>query len=49
MIAGGELNKKHLTELRKALASMELPPQKRQRLIWRLAKYGVIAAAKTCS
>ncbi len=23
MIAGGELNKKHLTELRKALASME--------------------------
>ncbi len=25
---------------------MELPPQKRQRLIWRLAKYGVIAAAK---
>lgn len=46
MIAGGELNKKQLTELRKALASMELPPQKRQRLIWRLAKYGVIAAAK---
>ncbi len=31
MIAGGELNKKQLTELRKALASMELPPQKRQR------------------
>ena len=46
MIAGGELNKKQLAELRKALASMELPPRKRQRLIWRLAKYGVIAAAK---
>ena len=38
MIAGGELNKKQLAELRKALASMELPPRKRQRLIWRLAK-----------
>lgn len=46
MIAGGELNKKQLAELRKSLASMELPPKKRQRLIWRLAKYGVIAAAK---
>lgn len=46
MIAGGELNKKQLAELHKALASMELPPSKRQRLIWRLAKYGVIAAAK---
>lgn len=46
MIASGELNKKQLAELRKSLASMELPPKKRQRLIWRLAKYGVIAAAK---
>nr|WP_254872803.1 hypothetical protein [Enterobacter hormaechei] len=25
---------------------MELPPKKRQRLLWRMAKYGVIAAAK---
>lgn len=27
MIAGGELNKKQLAELRKSLASMELPPK----------------------
>ena len=46
MIAGGELNKRQLAELKKALASMELPPKKRQRLLWRMAKYGVIAAAK---
>jgi hypothetical protein len=42
----GELNKRQLAELKKALASMELPPKKRQRLLWRMAKYGVIAAAK---
>lgn len=46
MFAGGELNKKQLAELRQALASLELPPKKRQRLLWRLAKYGLIAAAK---
>ncbi|HCM7348690.1 TPA: hypothetical protein N3292_002277 [Klebsiella pneumoniae] len=46
MIAGGELNKAQLAALRKALAVMELPPKKRQRLLWRMAKYGVIAAAK---
>lgn len=46
MIAGGELNKRQLAELKKALASLELPPKKRQRLLWRMAKYGVIAAAK---
>lgn len=46
MIAGGELNKKQLAELRKALAGMELSPKKRQRLLWRMAKYGLIAAAK---
>ncbi|EHM47023.1 hypothetical protein [Yokenella regensburgei] len=46
MIAGGELNKAQLAELRKALAGLELPPKKRQRLLWRMAKYGVIAAAK---
>ncbi|MEG7504432.1 hypothetical protein [Enterobacter hormaechei] len=46
MIAGGELNKRQLAELKKVLASMELPPKKRQRLLWRMAKYGVIAAAK---
>jgi hypothetical protein len=46
MIAGGELNKKQLAELRTTLASLELPPKKRQRLLWRMAKYGLIAAAK---
>lgn len=46
MFANGELNKKQLAELRRALASLELPPGKRQRLLWRLAKYGLIAAAK---
>ncbi|MEA3725889.1 hypothetical protein VBL11_21700 [Enterobacter cloacae] len=46
MIIGGELNKKQLAELRAALASLELPQKKRQRLLWRLAKYGLIAAAK---
>lgn len=46
MFAGGELNKKQLQELRRALASLALPPKKRQRLLWRMAKYGLIAAAK---
>lgn len=47
MIAGGELNKKQLAELRKALASMELPPRKRQRLIWRLAQIWRDCCGKT--
>ncbi|HHH0794149.1 TPA: phage virion morphogenesis protein [Yersinia enterocolitica] len=46
MIINGELTKKQLTELQQALKQLELPPQKRQRLLWRLAKYGVIVAAK---
>ncbi|ENA3449141.1 TPA: phage virion morphogenesis protein [Yersinia enterocolitica] len=46
MIINGELSKKQLTELQQALKRLELPPQKRQRLLWRLAKYGVIVAAK---
>lgn len=46
MFVGGELNKKQLATLRQTLAGLELPPKKRQRLIWRLAKYGLIAAAK---
>ena len=46
MILGAELNPAQLRELRKALAELELPQKKRQRLIWRLAKYGVIPAAK---
>lgn len=46
MIINGELSKKQLTELQQALKRLELPSQKRQRLLWRLAKYGVIVAAK---
>ncbi|HDL8332983.1 TPA: hypothetical protein PXR26_001869 [Yersinia enterocolitica] len=46
MIINGELSKKQLTELQQAIKRLELPPQKRQRLLWRLAKYGVIVAAK---
>ncbi len=46
MIIGGELNKSQLTELRRTLARADLPKAKRQRLLWRLAKYGLIAAAK---
>jgi hypothetical protein len=46
MIINGELSKKQLKEIRNALASLELPPRKRQRLLWRMAKYGLIAAAK---
>ena len=32
--------------MQKALKGLELPPKKRQRFLWRMAKYGVIAAAK---
>ena len=46
MFAGGELNPEQLAGLQNALASLDLPPRKRQRLLWRLAKYGLIAAAK---
>ncbi|WP_145496199.1 phage virion morphogenesis protein [Yersinia massiliensis] len=46
MIINGELSKKQLTELQQALKRLDLPPPKRQRLLWRLAKYGVIIAAK---
>lgn len=45
-IFGAELNKAQLKELKEALAGLDLPQQKRQRLIWRLAKYGVIPSAK---
>lgn len=46
MIINGELSKKQLTELQQALKRLDLPPPKRQRLLWRLAKYGVMTAAK---
>ena len=42
----GQLNREQLKQLRKALKRLDLPPGKRQRLLWRLAKYGLIAAAK---
>ena len=42
----GELNAAQLRELRQTLAGLDLPQKKRQRLIWRLAKYGLIPAAK---
>ncbi|CQJ44996.1 phage virion morphogenesis protein [Yersinia rohdei] len=46
MIINGELSQKQLTELQQALKRLDLPAPKRQRLLWRLAKYGVIVAAK---
>ncbi|AYX16887.1 phage virion morphogenesis protein [Yersinia pseudotuberculosis] len=46
MMINGELNTTQLTALREALKRLELPPKKRQRLLWRLAKYGVMVAAK---
>lgn len=45
MIVDGQLNKGQLKELRQALQQLDFPPKKRQRLLWRLAKYGVINAA----
>lgn len=45
MIINGQLNKGQLKELRQALRQLDFPPKKRQRLLWRLAKYGVINAA----
>ncbi|OJB87242.1 hypothetical protein, partial [Yersinia ruckeri] len=46
MIINGELSKKQLAELQGALKGLVLPALKRQRLLWRMAKYGVIVAAK---
>ena len=46
MIAHGELNKAQFKTLRDELAKLDLPPKKRQRFLWRMAKYGVMAAAK---
>lgn len=42
----GELNPAQLKALRAQLAALELPAKKRRRLLWRLAKYGLIPAAK---
>ncbi|MEB7742641.1 phage virion morphogenesis protein, partial [Escherichia coli] len=35
-----------LAELRALLGSLELPPKKRRRLLWRIAKHGLITVAK---
>lgn len=42
----GELNQEQFRQLQAALASLELPPPKRRRLLWRMAKYGVEVASK---
>ncbi|GKX41637.1 hypothetical protein SOASR015_06710 [Pectobacterium carotovorum subsp. carotovorum] len=42
----GGLPQRQQRQLRAALASLELPPKKRQRLLWRIAKLGIIVAAK---
>lgn len=42
----GELSPPQLRALRAAMAKLALPQKKRQRLLWRMAKYGLIAATK---
>lgn len=42
----GDLNQKQLKQMRAALAAADLPAKKRQRLLWRIAKLGIIVAAK---
>lgn len=42
----GELNQEQVRQLQAALIRMELPPPKRRRLLWRMAKYGVEASSK---
>lgn len=42
----GGLDKRQVTQLRTALAAADLKPKQRQRLLWRIAKLGVIVAAK---
>lgn len=42
----GELNQQQLKQMRTALAAADLPAKKRQRLLWRIAKLGIIVAAK---
>lgn len=40
------LNREQLKALREKLASLQLSPRKQERLLWRLAKHGVIPASK---
>ncbi|MHC9057788.1 hypothetical protein [Pantoea sp. y20] len=42
----GELNQRQLAQLRNSLAAIDLPAKKRQRLLWRIAKLGIVVAAK---
>ncbi|MDL2101572.1 hypothetical protein QQJ69_00215 [Proteus mirabilis] len=42
----GQLNAEQLKALKAKLKDLELPQKKRQRLLWRIAKYGVIVASK---
>ncbi|RMN21527.1 hypothetical protein ALQ63_03988 [Serratia plymuthica] len=45
-IVNGELNKTQLRALKQALKENEMPRAKRQRLLWRIAKRGIIPASK---
>ncbi|WP_413740830.1 phage virion morphogenesis protein [Sodalis sp. RH18] len=45
-VINGELNKTQLRALKDALRAAEMPKAKRQRLLWRIAKLGIIAASK---
>ncbi|CAH5825343.1 hypothetical protein H8M47_14920 [Klebsiella pneumoniae] len=45
-IVNGELNKSQLRALKQALKDNEMPRAKRQRLLWRIAKRGIIPASK---
>ncbi|MEM5487061.1 hypothetical protein [Enterobacter cloacae] len=42
----GGLDRRQLSVLRQELAKRDLPPRKRQRLLWRIAQRGIIAASK---
>ncbi|MCW6014540.1 phage virion morphogenesis protein [Serratia marcescens] len=42
----GGLDKRQLKQLRQTLAAADLKPRQRQRLLWRIAKLGIIVAAK---
>jgi hypothetical protein len=44
-VSGG-LDQRQLQRLRAALAAADLKPKQRQRLLWRIAKQGIIVAAK---
>ncbi|RQM39127.1 hypothetical protein EB241_05060 [Erwinia psidii] len=42
----GGLDKRQQRQLREMLSALELKPKQRQRLLWRIAKLGIIVAAK---